>query len=855
MSLLARGRAAAWVALSFAACGGGSAPVRPDAAPAVSTDNCTYEPMPATAHAGGTVTSAPLSAGAAEAVIAAPVGSALGGYSARAGFLGASTKTVDNRKVPISGGFYPSIGVETAPRAKALALTAGDETVVIVHLDAIFVYEGMVFDLEQRLGDAYHGKVLVAASHSHSAWSQFTGHTALQVGAGRQRDVVYQAELDAAARAATDALAARRPAKIGFFEDDNFDPTDQISHERRSENDALPGGNKKDVVFHLIRVDGTDGQPIAIVPIYGVHGTLNGEDNALASTDSTGAMERAVAEQFDRPVVVMHLQSAGADVSPSGHGALDCTNHPGDPADPCLEWLTSEGHGRAAAPVIMAAWTAAGGAMSGAIELEMVSRSIETGPRPETFAIRNGALTYAPFDLDRAADGVVMAGTTLASPVDEYNAPVGAALCQDKTALFPAGAMPGTDGIATYGSCVRLDVAAGVLGGALDLTFDVDATHPVCSTTRTTISALRLGDHVIGTLPGEVSVLLADLARTSSPVDAAHTIVVGYAQGHVGYMLRPEDWVLGGYEPSVTFWGPLEAEYIEEQLAKLWPLAMTPVREDAAAGETKLATTRVTDDLVIDDPAPMAGTVPATVPAETWLRAGVPASAQPASTVPRVAGLATFVFDGDDPLIATPHVTLQRETSAGANTYVDVTRRSGRVVDDGDLILATTPQPLIRVTGQAQAHLWSVEWQAVPWLGALGLDDLAHRAAVPLGRYRFHVVSKRFTLDSQPFAVVPGGLTGTATRSGPLVSGVATLTAPKGYRLMSMTSPSNAPVPYGGQQLTLTFLSGTSTVASAIVTTDSTGNWMVNSPQSQAGDKVRVTDAYGNAVELALPAA
>ncbi len=592
------------------------------------------------------------------------------------------------------------------------------------------------------------------------------------------------------------------------------------------------------------------------MPIYGVHGTLNSQDNPLASVDSTGAMERAVQEQFDRPVVVMHLQGAGADVSPTGHGAIDCDNHPGDPADPCLEWLTSEGHGRAATPVIMAAWTAAGAAMRDALELEMVSRSIETGPRPETFTIRGGALAYAPFDLARDADGVVMAGAALATPVDEYNAPVGAALCETDTATFPAGAMPGTEGLATYGSCIRLDVAAGVLGEVLDLDFDVDANHPVCSTTRTTISALRLGDTVIGTLPGEVSVVLADLARTRSPLDAAHTIVVGYAQGHVGYMLRPEDWVLGGYEPSVTFWGPLEAEYIEEQLAALWPLALTPAREDAAAsGATKLATRRITDALVVDDPAPMAGTVPATVPVETWLRAGLPVTAQPLPQVARVSGLATFVFYGDDPLVATPKVTLQRETATGSNSYVEVTRHSGRIVDDGDLVIATTPQPLIRAAGQPQTHLWSIEWQPVPWLGAVGLDDLAKRAALPLGRYRFHVVGKSWTLDSQPFAVVAGGLTGTATRKGPIVSGTVALSAPKGYRLLSMTAPSNQPVAYGTQLLSLTFLAGTTTVATSTVTTDASGAWLVNNPLSQTGDRVRVTDAYGNSIELALPAA
>jgi neutral ceramidase len=373
----------------------------------------------------------------------------------------------------------------------------------------------------------------------------------------------------------------------------------------------------------------------------------------------------------------------------------------------------------------------------------------------------------------------------------------------------------------------------------------------VCSTTRTTISAIRIGDHVIGTLPGEVSVLLADLARSHSPVDEAHTIVVGYAQGHVGYMLRPEDWVLGGYEPSVTFWGPLEAEYLEEQLVKLWPLAMTPTREDGAAGGTnKLAAARTSDTLPKDEPAPQAGTVPATIPDGTWVRTGVPAQAQPAATIPRVAGIATFVFVGDDPLSGTPKVTLQAETSPGV--FADVTRRSGRTVSEGDLLVYYTPSPIVRGSGP-QTHVWVVEWQAVPWLGAPNLDTLALRAAVPLGKYRFHVAGHGWTLDSNAFTVVPGGLSGTATRVAAAVSGTIALDAPKGYRLLDMSAPSNRPVPYANQALTLAFTANGQTLTTSTCTSDASGAWAVNNPISQSADHVTITDAHGNSVTLALP--
>src|SRR5262245_21714886 len=77
----------------------------------VTTERCTYEVLPATGHAGGSVTAAALQAGAAERVLHIPVGTALGGYTARAGFLG-SAGVVDARKVKLPGSFNPSIGIE-----------------------------------------------------------------------------------------------------------------------------------------------------------------------------------------------------------------------------------------------------------------------------------------------------------------------------------------------------------------------------------------------------------------------------------------------------------------------------------------------------------------------------------------------------------------------------------------------------------------------------------------------------------------------------------------------------------------------------------------------------------------------
>ncbi len=832
--------------VSVVACGD-DGPSTPDGG--VSTAHCVYEPLSPTARAGGDVTAGPLMAGAADRRLDVPVGTALGGYTGRAGFL-SSAGSVDARKVKTSGTFNPSIGVIVAPRVKALALTARGETILMLKIDAIFAYEGMLFDLEQRLGPELSGKVIIATSHSHSAWAQFTGHGPLKLGAGQLRDVVYKRFLDACVTTATEALSARVAAKLGVFSTTAFDPMDQINRDRRSVNNMLPGGNKDDSHMFLLRVDtAVSGTPIAIVPIFGQHPTLNGEANPFASSDAVGALERTLAEQFDSQVVVMHLQSAGADVSAVGHGGVDCNAHPGKASDPCFSWTEEEGHGRAAVTELMAAWTSAGASMKDALELEMLTRSIETGPFPQNYAIRDGSLSYAPFDLTRTPDGVVYDGDKLKSPIDEWNAPVGAALCEKAEPMFPAAQIPGTEGVLPYGSCLLLDVAGGILGPIFKIDFGVDETHPVCETTRTTISALRIGDYLIGTMPGELSVLLAGRVRELSPLPDK-TIVLGYSQGHVGYMLRPEDWVLGGYEPSVTFGGPLEAEMIAERLGALLPLAMTPAREDGTAdGTTRVATAKAVDTLAKDEPAQQRGTVPATVPALVYARTGTPAQAQPPATIPRVAGIATFTWIGDDPLTKTPHVTLQKETSPG--TFTNVTRRSGRIVEDMEVTIAYSPSPLQR--SGPQTHFWVAEWQAVPWVGAPNLDALSDRGGLPLGNYRFHVEGAGWTLDSSAFAVVAGGVVlGAPTRTGGNVRVGVSWHAPKGWRLMDTTLASNQPVPVRSQQVTVELLTAADLVLSTgPITTDTSGNAQV--ADNAAATKIRVTDRFGNYATTAIP--
>ncbi len=824
-------------------------PVDAGPTPIPPLDHCTFTQAPPTGHAGGTVTSGALSAGVAEAFLDVPLGASLAAYTGRDEGFGADgfiDDPRDGRHTYLSGPFAPSTGIVTIPRIGALALSAGGESVVILKVGLASSYQGFVHDVEAALGPDFSGKVLVATSHSHSSFGNYSGHTGLTAGFGPWRSHVYRPLIAQLAAVAQQAIDALEPAQIGFAYDPGFDPEDLVNRDRRSENDDLVGGPEKDHHLFVIRVDDAAGDPMAVLPVFGIHGTIGGADNPLVSTDSIGGIERVLEESFDDRVVVMHLQGAGGDVSPAGHDSIDCMGMP-----VCSDFARTETVGIYARDAIMAAWTRAGESMQSDLEMEMLTRTIPLGPDYHNFDVRDGQLEYAEWNLHRQADGVVYGDDgNLVSPIDEFNAPFGAVFCTTSMpALLSQAQMPGTRDLDDYSyrGCNMLQEVAGTLGAVLDLEFDGP---PICETTQTTISALRIGDWMLATLPGEPVTQLAAHLRTLSPMPEDHTIVVGYAQDHTGYLLRPEDWLRGGYEPTITFWGPLEAEYITEQSAALMPLAMTPEREDGnEAGIAHVQSPTTEDDFPADTPGTIpVGTVPDTLPSYVFTRLLRPiTSAQPAPTVRRFESV-FFTWVGDDPLAGTPRVALQRR-DPDTGEWADVARRSGRLVQDADVVLTWTPDPIEPEEGTPRTHYYTVEMQAVAPMGMPGLESLAARAGLPLGEYRFRVVGPGYDessggLLSDPFTVEAAELGATSAASGSDLQVTLTYPVPaEGYRLLDMVGRSNGPVPLRNATLTVV-------VDGASTSIDSDENGALVVPGG-AGKTVTITDAYGNTVTLA----
>jgi hypothetical protein len=132
----------------------------------------------------------------------------------------------------------------------------------------------------------------------------------------------------------------------------------------------------------------------------------------------------------------------------------------------------------------------------------------------------------------------------------------------------------------------------------------------------------------------------------------------------------------------------------------------------------------------------------------------------------------------------------------------------------------------------------------VPWLGDAGLDSLDDRGGLPTGKYRFHVDGKGWSLDSDPFTVVTGGLEATATRAAQITANVS-WHAQTGWRLMDMDMPSNHPVPVRSQQVTVALLDASNAqLFSTTATTDASG--AVSVANNAQATQVQITDRFGN---------
>jgi neutral ceramidase len=484
----------------------------------------------------------------------------------------------------------------------------------------------------------------------------------------------------------------------------------------------------------------------------------------------------------------------------------------------------------------------------------------------QTFPVRRSAhvsrpetppLWYTPFDISHTADGVLFTDAGwAATPIDEFNTEVGAGLCGNASggSLAP---IPGSFGDGPYTSCLDLVNGRDLVFGLFGV---VDTTPmPICDTIRATSSAVRLtglpsGDWLMVTAPGEPTAPYAAYLRSRSPAGKDHTLLIGYSDDHAGYLLTAEDWLQGGYEPSINIWGPLEGEMILDGVTQVANVAWTPEREDPEVGSSRFVAWTFPDAPMVPELTTTDHGQPAMPTPDTWWPdTKGPATLAPGTMVPRVVGAARFAWHGGDPAVDLPEVTIEQESTP--NVFVPLADMHGRAASTrwGAAVITYVPEPI--GAAAPASHLYTVTWQPLP-PDPYSLAAPSAPYALPLGNYRFHVkgaalaASGPVTYDftSPPFAVVAAPLApaSTAKKSASGVAVQATLGAAPGLRALRDASSDSGLVLPGPWTVTVTFSGAPLQVV--MVTPDAMGNGTVPLMPAQIPQvvSVDVRDAAGN---------
>ena len=353
-----------------------------------STPEAQYEPPPV-------VEGAPV-AGAAEGTLDLPIGTPLGGFSARCGCLSGQSRQ-DGRDSNYSTAFVESTGVHTRSAIKVVWLENGDDSFVMVHVDVIYANDNLVANiteiLSEQTGEDLSGRVVMSTNHTHHSYGPYADQGHFYLGGDVYNAEIFHRFVSEVVEVAMDAYDTREPVALGTSWTTDWDPDDRIYRDRRGENNDLrvwedgPEVNGKDPNLNMLRIDRLDGSPMAAMFTFGMHGISVFDGNSLVSSDAPGAIELALQERWDEPVVVIHLQGAGGDASPAGRDS---------------GYAKPENLGEQAAPILYDIWQTTP-TSSDPIRMETASRHIWQYPT-DMRVTRDGTMDLRYADLDEIDD-------------------------------------------------------------------------------------------------------------------------------------------------------------------------------------------------------------------------------------------------------------------------------------------------------------------------------------------------------------------------------------------------------------------------------------------------------------------
>lgn len=244
-----------------------------------------------------------------------PVGTALGGYGERA--------AVNDGRYDIS--LRASAGQFHGIYIRGAAFDTGERQFITIRIPTIFtgfaLHEDVSRALQERTGRDWRSSLIISSTHTHSGpcshW-HLPGKAAATLGSfgiGEFSQYFYDWILESTTQAAFEALDALQPAQIGWQIVEAYDVDDSIGSDRW--NQTPPFDDNR---LLLVRVDDMEGIPLGVMFSFAAHGTDN--DTDYVSGDALGGveywLEYELGRQFGRFVPTMFLNQNSGSMSPRG---------------------------------------------------------------------------------------------------------------------------------------------------------------------------------------------------------------------------------------------------------------------------------------------------------------------------------------------------------------------------------------------------------------------------------------------------------------------------------------------------------------------------------------------------------
>jgi hypothetical protein len=652
-------------------------------------------------HPGGGERTA-LRAGVSNVLMHFPIGLSMGGYGSRAAFN--NGRYVETLRA--------SHGKMHGVYARAIAVDNGERELIMMRVPIILtsmaVHEAVARRLQEATGKDWRDSLIMSATHTHSGPTRYwnvprdTQIPMGTMGSDEYHEVVFNWMVDTLTEAALEARADLKPSRMGWTIVEAYDTDDMIASDRWGETPPFDDNR-----LLMIRVDDAEGVPQGVIVSFGSHGTSNSSD--LFTDDVFYGIERkledALGERFDRFVPVLYFNQNGGNMSPRG----DRRGHRGPQGYEALGEFFVE---RALEPLL---------------DIE-TTETWELSAHTHRFPITYELVGYEPGEWRHNSQG-------------DYH--YGALSCVGNK---------GGDSWHTHAEIEDLTACMGVPFLAYH--------RPVTILSRSQITALKLNELTVVTLPGEPAMevgwqVLREL-RDRYGLDPMTSFTWGYAQDHLLYIvptnlrgelppfpgistpMAPDDYpdfafsyLQGGYEADMSPWGLRFGDYIVARAAEAAGLMLGEPVEVAVPGALpkEFAPTGQAE-FPIDLTAPgRAGTITVDVPAQ----------------VKRLQAV-ELAWIGGDPgaeMPQAPRVVLERQQ--GQN-FVEVLRPNRRPYDNREMAMIT------RLRKDGSDYEWVIYWEE--------LQDF------PAGNYRFRIQGhyqesegaagrKPYEATSRVFALVP----------------------------------------------------------------------------------------------------